>query len=119
VDVKTRVRPTSETVVGDVEVQDQRHRDHLVRKVDHQLDIPTTSTPVFSNVLCLGVMCGAEKVSQLLNRLVMSLFGTRMSGTSIEMVSHRIGRRVKQRGDKKIKIFTTAKTSNFIFSFLL
>jgi hypothetical protein len=35
-------------------------------------------------------MCCAEKVSQLLNRPVMSLFGTRMSGTSTEMVSHRI-----------------------------
>jgi hypothetical protein len=35
-------------------------------------------------------MCGAEKVSQLLNRPVMSLFGTRMSGTSTEVVFHRI-----------------------------
>jgi hypothetical protein len=46
------------------------------------------STPAFSNVLRLGVMRGTEKVSQLLNRPVMSLFGTRMSGTSTEMVSH-------------------------------
>jgi hypothetical protein len=35
-------------------------------------------------------MCGAEKVSQLFNRPVMSLFGTQMSGTSTEMVSHHI-----------------------------
>ncbi len=60
--VKTRVRGTSETVVDDVEVHHQRHRTHLVRKVGHQLDIPTMSTPAFSNVLRLGVMCGAEKV---------------------------------------------------------
>jgi hypothetical protein len=33
------------------------------------------STPVFSNVFRLGVMCGAEKVSQLINRPVMILFG--------------------------------------------
>jgi hypothetical protein len=58
-----------------------------VRKVDRQLEM---STPAFSNVLCLGVMCGAEKVIQLINHPVMSLFGTRMSGTSTEMVSHRI-----------------------------
>jgi hypothetical protein len=48
------------------------------------------STPVFSSVLCLGFMGGTEKVSQLINRPVMSLFGTRMSGTSTEMVCHRI-----------------------------
>ena len=41
-------------------------------------------------MLSLGVMCGTEKVSQLLNRPVMSLFDTRMTGTSTEMVSHRI-----------------------------
>jgi hypothetical protein len=48
------------------------------------------STPAFINVLRLGVMRGTEKVSQLLNRPVMSLLGTRMSGTSTEMVSHHI-----------------------------
>jgi hypothetical protein len=48
------------------------------------------STPAFSNVVRLGFMRCTEKVSQLLNRPVMSLVGTRMSGTSTEMVSHRI-----------------------------
>jgi hypothetical protein len=48
------------------------------------------STPAFSNVLCLGAMCGVEKVSQLHNRPVMSHFDTRMSGTSTEKVAHRI-----------------------------
>jgi hypothetical protein len=47
-------------------------------------------TPAFSYVLRLEFICCAEKVSQLLNRPVMSLFGNRMSGTSTEMVSHRI-----------------------------
>jgi hypothetical protein len=56
----------------------------------HCGDIPTMSTTAFSNVLRLGAMCGAEKVSQLLNCPVMSLFGTRMRGTSTEMVCHRI-----------------------------
>jgi hypothetical protein len=44
VSVKIRVRATSETVVGDVEVQHQRHRTRHVRKVDIQLYIPTMST---------------------------------------------------------------------------
>jgi hypothetical protein len=35
-------------------------------------------------------MCCEEKVNQLINRPVMSLFDTRMSGTSTEMVSHRV-----------------------------
>jgi hypothetical protein len=48
------------------------------------------SVPTFSNVLRLGVMCGEEKVSKLLNHPVMSLFGTRMNGTTTEMASHRI-----------------------------
>jgi hypothetical protein len=34
------------------------------------------TTPPFSNVFRLGVMCGVEKVSQLLDHPVMSLFGT-------------------------------------------
>ena len=88
--VKTRVRAASETVVGDAEIQHQRHRARRVRKVGRQLNIPTMSTPAFSNVFRLGVICGTEKVSQLLNRPVMNLFDTRMNGTSIEMVSHLI-----------------------------
>ena len=39
--VKTRVRATSETVVGDAEVQHQRHRARRIRKVGCQLNIPT------------------------------------------------------------------------------
>ncbi len=66
---------TSETVVDDVEVHHQRDLTHRVRKVGRQLDIPTMSTPFFSNVFRphnvdpwfsnvfrLGVMCGVERV---------------------------------------------------------
>ena len=38
--VKTRVRATSETVVGDVEIQHQRHRARRVRKMGSQLNVP-------------------------------------------------------------------------------
>ncbi len=59
--VKTRVRATSETVVGDPEIQYQRSRIHRVHKVGRQFKIPTTSTPVFSYVLFrLDFMCCVE-----------------------------------------------------------
>jgi hypothetical protein len=48
------------------------------------------STPDFSYVLRFHCMCCVEKVTQLINRPVMSLFGTRVSGTSTEMVSHHV-----------------------------
>ncbi len=41
-------------------------------------------------MLYLGFLFGTTKVSQLINRPVMSRFDTRMNGTSTEMVSHRI-----------------------------
>jgi hypothetical protein len=40
---------------------------HRVKKVGCQFDIPTMSTPTFSNVFRLGVMCGEEKVNQFLS----------------------------------------------------
>ena len=63
VSIKIKVRATSETVVGDAEIQHQRHRARRVRKVGHQLNIPTMSTPAFSNVVRLGFMRCTEKVT--------------------------------------------------------
>jgi hypothetical protein len=77
VSVKTRVRDTSETVVGDEGVQDQRHWNHRVREVGIQLNIPTMSTPDFSYVLCLCCMCGTEKVRQLINQLRIVYYSSR------------------------------------------
>jgi hypothetical protein len=105
VSVKTRVRATSETVVGDTEVRDQRNRAHRFRLVGHQFNFPTMSTPDFSNVLRLGCMCGTEKVSQLINHPFMSLFDTRMSGTSTEMVSHRIQLKLPATTSKPLAAF--------------
>ncbi len=76
--------------MGDAEILHQRHRTRRIRNLDRQVNIPTMSTPGFSYVLCLDIIRCVEKVRQLLNRPVMSLFGNRMSGTSTEMVSHRI-----------------------------
>jgi hypothetical protein len=50
-------------------------------KVGHQLNIPTMSTPVLVTCCCV-FMCCTEKVSQLINLPVMSLFDTPMIGTS-------------------------------------
>ncbi len=68
--VKTRVSATSETVVGDVEIQHQRHRARRVRKVGRQLNIPTMPTPAVSYVSHCHGMCRAEEVSNLVNHPV-------------------------------------------------
>ncbi len=39
VSMNTRVRATSESVMGDAEVQHQRHRARLVREVTRELDV--------------------------------------------------------------------------------
>ena len=88
--MKSSVRATSETVVGDAELQDQRRRARHIRKAGSHLDVPTMLTPAFSHLLRFHFVRCAEKVSQLINRPVVSLFGTRMSCTSTEMISHRV-----------------------------
>jgi hypothetical protein len=80
--IKIMVRPTSETVVVDVEIQHQRHRVRCVRKIDNQLNVPTIPTPAFSHLYCLEFACCSKKVSELVNHPVVVLFGSRMSGTS-------------------------------------
>ncbi len=57
--IKSRVRGTSETVVGDAEVQDQRHQVRRIRKVGSQLDVPTVLTSAFSH------LCFHAKMSRL------------------------------------------------------
>ena len=79
--IKIRVRVTSETLMGDEKVQDQRH------EVGSQLDVPTLLTPSSSNLLRFHFVCCAEKVSELINRPVVRLLGTRVTGTSVEMIT--------------------------------
>ncbi len=65
--IKIKVRATSETVVGDVEIQHQRDRARRVRKVGSQLKTPTIPTPAFSScvVFWLYVLCGkGQQVDQ-------------------------------------------------------
>ena len=71
--IKIRVRATSETVVGDAEVQHHENNDGPPHRV-----------------LCFHVVYCVEKVSELINRPVVSLFGTRVGGTSTWMIGKSI-----------------------------
>ena len=88
--IKIKVRATSETVLDDVEIQHQRRRDRLVRKVGSQVNVPTMTTPSFSHVLCFHtVWCGLLKVQQFGQPPSRNggPFGTRVNGTSTEMIT--------------------------------
>ena len=76
--------------MGDAKVQHRRHRTRHIREVPSQLDVPTMLTPASSQLLRFHFVCCAEKVSDLTNRPVVSLLGTRVGGTSSEVVPKRI-----------------------------
>ncbi len=44
-------------------------------------------TPAFNHLVGLDFVCCAKKVSKLIDRPVVSLLGTRMGGTSTEMIT--------------------------------
>jgi hypothetical protein len=44
-------------------------------------------TPAFHHLVGLGFVCCAKKVNKLIDRPVVSLLGTRMGGTSTEMIT--------------------------------
>jgi hypothetical protein len=90
VSIKIRVRPTSETLVGDVEVQHQRYRVRRVREVVSQLDAPTLLIPASNHLLRFHFVCCAEKISELIIQPVVSLLDTRVGGTSTEMIAKSI-----------------------------
>jgi len=62
---------------------------HLVTK---QLDVPTIMSPAFRHLLCFHFVCCSKKIrgqriDQPVNRPVVSLLGTRVGGTSTEMIT--------------------------------
>jgi hypothetical protein len=61
VSIKTRVRSTVESLVGDTEVLDHRHRTHRIYEVTGQLDVPTSLTSVPSHLLCFHFVCCCVK----------------------------------------------------------
>jgi hypothetical protein len=90
VSINSRVRATPESVVGDEEVQDQRYRTRRVREVTNQLDVPTSLIPAPNHLLCFYFVGCAKEVSKLINRPVVSLFGTRVSGTGANMITESV-----------------------------
>jgi hypothetical protein len=90
VSIKTRVRDTSETFMGDMEVQGQRHRTRLIHEVVSQLDVPTSLTPDPSHLFRFQFVGCWKEVSNLINHPVVSLLGTRVVGTITEVVPNRI-----------------------------
>jgi hypothetical protein len=76
-----------EKVMGDTKIQHQRHRDRLIHKVSHELDVPTMLTLTFNDMLCFYFMICVEKVSNLINHPVVCLFGTRVGGTRVKVVT--------------------------------
>ncbi len=90
VSINTRVRATSESVMGDPEVQHQRHRTRLIREVTHDLHVPTSLTPDPTHLLCFYFVGCAKEVSNLINLTVVSFFGSRVSGTGCHMVTERV-----------------------------
>ena len=74
-------------VMGDTEIQHQRHRTRLIRKVSHELDVPTMMTPTFHDLLCFYLIRCVEKVINLINHPVVCLFGTRVGGTRVKVVT--------------------------------
>ncbi len=88
--IDTRVRATSSTLMCDAEVQHQRHRTRRVREVTSQLDVPTSLTPAPGHLLCFYFVGCAKEVSKLINHPVVSLFGTRVSGTGANMIAESV-----------------------------
>ena len=80
------VRATAKTVVGDAEIHHQRHRTRHIREVTRQLDVPTSLTPVPSHLMCFHFVVCAKEVRNLINHPVVILLGTRVCGTSAEVV---------------------------------
>jgi hypothetical protein len=50
-------------------------------------DVATMMTPALNHLLCFNLCRCAEKVSKLINRPVVSLLVTRVSGTGTEMIT--------------------------------
>jgi hypothetical protein len=88
--INTRVRATSKSFVCDAEIQHQRHRAHHIREVASQLDVPTSMTPAPGHLLRFHFVGCAKVVSDLINRPVVSLLGTRVDGASAEVVTKRV-----------------------------
>ena len=80
---------SSESVVGDEEIQHQRYRIHRIREVTRQLrvNVPTSPTPDPNHLLRFYCVGCAKEVSNLINHPVVNLFGSGMVSTGSNMVT--------------------------------
>ena len=67
-------------------VQYQRHRTRHIHEITSQFDVPTSLTPALSHLLRLHFVGCVKEVSSSINRPVVNLLGTRVVGTSVEVV---------------------------------
>ena len=67
--------------------QHQRHRTGGIFEITGQLNVPIILSPTSNDLLSFCCMCCVKKVNKLTNRPVVSLLGTRVSGTSSKVVS--------------------------------
>ena len=88
--INTRVRTTSESVVGDVEIHHQRDRTHRIREVTSQLNVPTSLTPDPRHLLRFYFVGCAKEVRNLINQPVVILVGSGMGSTGANMVDKRV-----------------------------
>ena len=71
----------------DAEVQRQRYRIRRIREVGSQLNVPTSLTLAPSHLLSFNLVRCAKEVSNLINHPVVSLFGSRVTGTGANVVA--------------------------------
>jgi hypothetical protein len=79
VSINTRIRTTPESFVGNEEVQHQRNRTLRIREVVRHLNVPTLLTPAPSHLSRFFFMGYPKEVSNLVNRPIVSLLGTRVA----------------------------------------
>ena len=72
--------------MGDAEVQHQGYWTRRIGQIPGQLYVPTSLTPALGHLFGLNTVCGAKEVSDLINRPIVSFLGSRVCGTSAEVV---------------------------------
>ena len=76
--------------MDDEEVQHRRYGSLLVHEVTHELDVPTSLTLTPNHQLRFYFVGCTKEVSNLINHPVVSLFGSRVNGTGVDVVVKRV-----------------------------
>ncbi len=89
--ITSRVRATSKSFVGDVEIQHQTHRTQRIRvTVRRSTRCPHITDPTPRHLLSFIPMGCVKEVSDLINHPVVSLFGSGMDNTGANMIDKSI-----------------------------